>query len=156
MTLKSLGLAGAILGLAACGSGGGDAAFTDPIDAETMQKAIAKQFDGTCVERETNTFVCGSYGDEPVGSGGIPEIGFVMLEEGAEKPWLANLYLKHTYLEEDDTLNMLKRFGFSESDFREAIESGDFVERNGAMLRRVGSDQILIATPAMLKRHPLN
>jgi len=133
----------ALLGLAACGGGGGGA-FVDPVDSRTMQAAIEMHFDGACVEREPTVFVCGSYGEEPVGSGGLPEIGYVLMAADDDTQGVANLYLRHSFLEDDDTLNMLNRFGFSESDFRGVIETGDSVDRGDFRLRRMSDDQVLV------------
>lgn len=148
MKIRSFVLVGAFLGLVACG--GGDEAFVDPVDSGTLQKAIKAQFDGVCEERKPTVFVCGSYGDEPVGSAGIPEIGFVLLPVDDGTLGVGNLYLKHSYLEEDDTLKMLSRFGFSESDFRGVIETGDTVDRNDFRLGRLSDDQVLVASKPLL------
>lgn len=150
MKIKPFVLSSSLLGLAACGAGSGGGAFTDPVDRKTLEKAIATHFDGTCVERDQNAFVCGSYGDDPVGAAGKPEIVFVLLPGDDAKLGVGNLFLQHSYLEEDDTYSILKRFGFSQDEVRKVIETGDPLDRNGFRLSRFDSDTVFIASSALI------
>ena len=150
MKIKYFALSISLLGLAACSGGNGGGTFVDPVDRNTMEKAIATHFDGTCVERDQNAFVCGSYGDEPVGSAGLPEIVFVLLPGDDGALGVANLFLRHSYLENADTYSMLKRFGFSKDDVLEVIEAGDPLDRNGFRLSRLDSDTVFIAASSLI------
>jgi len=141
MNIKPLAIVGTFLGIAAC-SGDGGGAFEDPIDSRTMQAAIEMHFDGTCEQIQPTVFACGSYGEEPVSY--RPEIGFTLLPAGENTLAVANLFLRHSLLEEDDLQNLLNRFGFSESDLRGVIETGDSVDRNDFRLQRMSEDQVVV------------
>ena len=142
MKIRNFALAGALIGMAACGSGG--KAFVNPVDPGDVRSAVMKEFGVLCEEIDgDDTIGCGK-DSERLGNGWSDIIRISVFEEDDGSLTLSYLSLKHSKLDRDSVLKVIKQFGFSQDDFREVTGTGQRLNRDGFQLVRFDSETAII------------